>query len=171
MKTYRQLKEAIQTHDTYNKWQAAASKHPKFARFDTAANTRLKEFGSKKLTIYALDHQSNPIGVYSHSFGRGNIISEEQDVALDEVSHETMMRYRAAAKEDAKYRDGRAKALKSDANMERAYSKTASDPEARDAYARWAEDSDALSARAEHRAKKRREGVARAARLSLARSS
>jgi len=73
MKTYQQLTEEVRAHDDYNDWQAAASKHPKFARFDTAANTKLKEFGSKKLTIYALDHQSNPIGVYSHAFGRGNL--------------------------------------------------------------------------------------------------
>ncbi len=75
MKPFKELSESLQNHDSYNDWQAAASKHPKFARFDTAANTKLKEFGSKKLTIYALDHQSNPIGVYSHSFGRGNLIS------------------------------------------------------------------------------------------------
>lgn len=74
MKTYSQLTEEIKVHDNYNDWQADASKHPKFARFDTAANTNYREFGSKKLTIYALDHQSNPIGVYSHTIGKGNLI-------------------------------------------------------------------------------------------------
>ena len=73
MKTFRQLREDVENHDNYNDWQERARLHKKFARFATAQNIGYKEHGSKKLTVFALDHESNPIGVYSHVAGRGTL--------------------------------------------------------------------------------------------------
>lgn len=76
MKTFSQLAEEVRAHSEYNTWHDRATKHTNFSRFGTAKSTGLKEYGSKKLTIYALDQNGKPLGMYSHAFGRG-VLSEK----------------------------------------------------------------------------------------------
>ncbi len=83
MKKYKELVEGFQSN--WNDFQAKASKHPKFARFDTAANTGHKALGGAKTTIYALDHQSEPIGVFSHAFDKGSFFDLDKGTPKQKV--------------------------------------------------------------------------------------
>ncbi len=80
MKSYKELTESL--HPNYNEWHEKVSKHPKFARFAKASDTRLKAIGGAKTTIYALDHQEKPVGVYSHGLNHGKIYEESVEGLL-----------------------------------------------------------------------------------------